>query len=134
MSDKEFLTVKEFAEAANVSTQYIYKILGSQLKPYKKKQNKKTVIDKAALKIFENEVATDATDAIVAPTIALFVKNDLISSDDGTVWYEPVHGWQLLSIYTYAGSSAATFPFSRKVAGTGITFDACSITFAQSPL
>lgn len=44
-----YLSVKEFAAAAGVTTQYIYKILGSSLKPYKKKINKKIYIDAAAV-------------------------------------------------------------------------------------
>ena len=35
--EKEYLTVKEFAAAAGCSTQYIYKILGTHLKPYKRR-------------------------------------------------------------------------------------------------
>ena len=55
-----YLSVKEFAAAAGVTTQYIYKILGSSLKPYKKKINKKIYIDAAAVEYikggFPNEV------------------------------------------------------------------------------
>lgn len=61
--DNEYLTVKEFAAAAGVTTQYIYKILGTHLKPYKKKQNKITVIDKAAIKLVKEGFATDETAA-----------------------------------------------------------------------
>lgn len=46
---ENYLSVKEFAAAAGVTTQYIYKILGSSLKPYKKKINKKIYIEAAAV-------------------------------------------------------------------------------------
>lgn len=47
--EKSYISVKEFAAAAGVSQQYIYKILGSSLKPYKKKIAKKTFIDASAI-------------------------------------------------------------------------------------
>ena len=47
-----FLTVKEFAEAAKVSQQYIYKIKGTTLKAYTKKIDKKLMISSEALKLF----------------------------------------------------------------------------------
>lgn len=65
MNDEEekYLSVKEFAAAAGVTTQYIYKILGTYLKPYKKKVNKKTVIAEAAIGLVKNGFATVATNA-----------------------------------------------------------------------
>ena len=57
--DKEFLSVKEFAAAANVSTQYIYKVLGTKLKPYKKKIDKKTFISSSAIVLIKD--ATEET-------------------------------------------------------------------------
>ena len=41
---KDYLTVKEFAAAAGVSTQYIYKIIKKQLQQYVIKENGKTKI------------------------------------------------------------------------------------------
>ena len=49
---KEFISVKEFAEAAKVSQQYIYKIKTTTLKGYTKKIDKKLVISREALKLF----------------------------------------------------------------------------------
>ena len=65
MNDEEekYLSVKEFAAAAGVTTQYIYKILGTHLKPYEKKVNKKTVIAEAAIGLVKNGFATVATNA-----------------------------------------------------------------------
>ena len=47
----EYITVKEFAEAAGVSQQYIYKILNTILKPYTKTINKRKMIAKEGLKV-----------------------------------------------------------------------------------
>lgn len=57
-----YLSVKDFAESAGVSTQYIYKILGTHLKPYKKKIQKKTYIDAAAVELVKNGFSTPATE------------------------------------------------------------------------
>ena len=51
---KDYLTVKEFAAAAGVSTQYIYKIIKKQLQQYVIKENGKTKIKATALSEFEN--------------------------------------------------------------------------------
>lgn len=59
MNEEKYLTVKEFAEAAGVTTQYIYKIIGKGLKPYTKRQNKKTVINAAALDFIKNGFPLD---------------------------------------------------------------------------
>ena len=57
---KEFLTVKEFAAAANVSQQYIYKIKGTILKGYTKKIDKKLMIKSEALQlILENSTEVE---------------------------------------------------------------------------
>lgn len=58
-TDKEFLSVKEFAAAAGVTTQYIYKVLGTKLKPYKKKIDKKTYISSSAIVLIKD--ATNET-------------------------------------------------------------------------
>ena len=57
----EYLTVKEFAAAAGVSQQYIYKILNTILKPYTKTINKRKMIDKEGLKVIVKENSTDDT-------------------------------------------------------------------------
>lgn len=57
--NKEYLSVKEFAAAAEVSSQYIYKILDTKLKPYKRKIDKKTFISSSAVVLIKG--ATDET-------------------------------------------------------------------------
>lgn len=52
--EEEYLSVKDFAEAAGVTTQYIYKILGTHLKPYKKKIQKKTYVATIAIDLVKN--------------------------------------------------------------------------------
>lgn len=58
--NENYLSVKEFAAAAGVTTQYIYKILGSSLKPYKKKINKKIYIEAAAVEYIKGGFLNDA--------------------------------------------------------------------------
>lgn len=56
----EFITVKEFAAAANVSPQYIYKVKGTILKGYTKKIDKKLCISREALTlILENSTEVE---------------------------------------------------------------------------
>ena len=57
----EYLTVKEFAAAAGVSQQYIYKILNTTLKPYTKIINKRKMIDKDGLKVVIKGNSTEAS-------------------------------------------------------------------------
>lgn len=68
MSEEKYLSVKDFAEAAEVSTQYIYKLVGNSLKPYVKKINKKTMINAAAIQLlkdgFNATVATNSTNLL----------------------------------------------------------------------
>lgn len=59
--NEEYLSVKDFAAACSCSTQYIYKILKKSLKPYTKKENKKTLISTAAVELVKNGFATDST-------------------------------------------------------------------------
>lgn len=50
-----YLTVKQFADAANVSTQRIYQRLTKDLQPFCKTENGKKYLSVAALKLFEKE-------------------------------------------------------------------------------
>lgn len=52
---KDFLSVVEFAAAAGVSKQAIYKRLSKDIAPYVTEQDGKKVISKEALKLFEKE-------------------------------------------------------------------------------
>ena len=54
MKEEKYLSVKEFAAAAEVSTQYIYKLVGNNLKPYVKRINKKIMINSAAIEFLKN--------------------------------------------------------------------------------
>lgn len=54
IDDKEYLSVKEFAETLNVSQQYIYRLMGKSLKPYVKKHDKKRYIEAAAIEFIKN--------------------------------------------------------------------------------
>ena len=51
----KYMTVKEAAAAAGTSTQYIYKILDKQLKPYKKKIDKKIYIETTAIDLIKKD-------------------------------------------------------------------------------
>ena len=90
--NKEYLTVKEAAEELGVTTQYIYKILNSVLKPYKKKISKKTYIDAEAIEKLKNEkFATDLQpsknedlqpkEPTIQPTLQP-KNNDLVAKND----------------------------------------------------
>ena len=56
--NKDFLTIKEFAEAVGVSQQAIYKQLNNKLKPYLKVVDNKKMLDKSALELFETKEDT----------------------------------------------------------------------------
>ena len=58
--NEEYLTVKEFAAAAGVSVQTVYKQLNGRLKPYCQLINNRKKIDKSALEAFYN--VTDTTE------------------------------------------------------------------------
>ena len=75
--NENLLTVKELAAAAEVSTQYIYKLLKSSLKPYVKRINDKYYFDAFVVSYIKNgfptnkekpqEIATK--DATLQPTL-----------------------------------------------------------------
>ena len=48
---KDYLSVKEFAAAANISQQYVYKIIKKQLQPYVVMVEGKTKIRQEGLKV-----------------------------------------------------------------------------------
>jgi len=52
MMNKEYLTVKEFAAAANISQQAVYKQLNTRLKPFVRKKGNQKLISIDALKTF----------------------------------------------------------------------------------
>ena len=54
MEQKEFLTIKEFAEVAGVSSQSVYKRLNSTLKPYLSIKNGKKYLNIKALELYSD--------------------------------------------------------------------------------
>lgn len=62
MEQKEFLTIKEFAEVAGVSSQSVYKRLNSTLKPYLSIKNGKKYLNIKALDFYNN---TDDKDSFL---------------------------------------------------------------------
>ena len=58
--NKEYLTVKEFAEAAKISQQAVYKQMSSRLKPYIKIKGNQKMIQAAALEKFYSEDENDS--------------------------------------------------------------------------
>lgn len=55
MSAPEYLTIKDFAKAANVSTQRIYQRLAKDLQEYCKTENGKKYLSTEGLKLFKQE-------------------------------------------------------------------------------
>ena len=53
--DKEYLSIKEFADLAGVSRQAVYKQLNNQLTPYLKVIDGKKMLDKSGLELFEKQ-------------------------------------------------------------------------------
>lgn len=53
--EKEYLTVKEFAEKANITKQAAYQQIKGRLKPFIKVEQGKTLIESSALSKFYNE-------------------------------------------------------------------------------
>lgn len=53
MKDKELLTIKEFAEAAGVSSQAVYQRLSKSLQPYVVELNGKKHLKREALELFD---------------------------------------------------------------------------------
>lgn len=64
MKNEEYLTVKDFASAAGVSHQYIYRVLKTRLKPYVTRVNGKIMIQSAAIDLFIASSAGCATSSI----------------------------------------------------------------------
>lgn len=63
MKNEEYLTVKDFASAAGVSHQYVYRVLKTRLKPYSKRINGKIMIQSAAIDLFISSSASCATNS-----------------------------------------------------------------------
>ena len=76
----DYLSVKEFAAAANVSTQYIYKILDKQLQPYVIKISGKTKINVEALEKFK--VSQPVAQPVSQPVSQLGFCSDTAENQD----------------------------------------------------
>ena len=57
--DKEYLSIKEFAAAVGVSPQYVYNQLNKKLKNYCVVVDKKKMLEKSALALFEKKEKDD---------------------------------------------------------------------------
>ena len=85
--EEEYLSVKDFAAAAGVTTQYIYKILGTHLKPYKKKINILYVIagiiliPLAAAFTFMTRKLSKMNTAVMQPGAANYMKPGSMNMD-----------------------------------------------------
>lgn len=53
--EKEYLSIKDFAQAVGISQQAVYKQLNNKLQPYLKVVDNKKMLEKSALKLFEKE-------------------------------------------------------------------------------
>lgn len=53
--DKEYLSIKEFANLAGISRQAVYKQLNNQLTPYLKVIDGKKMLDKSGLELFDKQ-------------------------------------------------------------------------------
>lgn len=60
--NKEYITVKEFAEILGVSTQYVYKQLNNKLQPYCKVVGNKKMLKKSAISVLAKK--EDATEVV----------------------------------------------------------------------
>lgn len=79
---KDFLTVLEFAAAAGITKQAVYKRIKQDLAPYVKEQDGKKTISKEALKLFAKE---EPAEAAQGPTEATSLLLDRIEEQADTI-------------------------------------------------
>lgn len=79
---KDYLTVLEFAAAAGITKQAVYKRIKQDLAPYVKEQDGKKTISKEALKLFAKE---EPAEAAQGPTEATSLLLDRIEEQDDTI-------------------------------------------------
>ena len=89
MTDNEYMTVKDFAEAAGVTTQYVYKLLGNKLQPFTNRENGKTLISAEALSLFSGNETSQETDKqqtidnlLIALQQQLSIKDEQLANKD----------------------------------------------------
>ena len=75
--DKEYLSVKEFAAAAGLTPQAVYKKLNNQLKPYFKMVDGKKTIEKSALELFDRSSETTTSSATVEQQLINMLQTEL---------------------------------------------------------
>lgn len=79
---KDYLTVVEFAAAAGITKQAVYKRIKQDLAPYVKEQDSKKTISKEALKLFAKE---EPAEAAQGPTEAPSLLLDRIEEQADTI-------------------------------------------------
>ena len=79
---KDYLTVLEFAAAAGITKQAVYKRIKQDLAPYVKEQDGKKTISKEALKVFAKE---EPAEAAQGPTEATSLLLDRIEEQADTI-------------------------------------------------
>ena len=79
---KDYLTVVEFAAAAGITKQAVYKRIKQDLAPYVKEQDGKKTISKEALKLFAKE---EPAEAAQGPTEATSLLLDRIEEQADTI-------------------------------------------------
>lgn len=79
---KDYLTVLEFAAAAGITKQAVYKRIKQDLAPYVKEQDGKKTISKEALKLFAKE---EPAEAAQGPTEATSLLLDRIEEQADTI-------------------------------------------------
>ena len=79
---KDYLTVVEFATAASITKQAVYKRIKQDLAPYVKEQDGKKTISKEALKLFAKE---EPAEAAQGPTEATSLLLDRIEEQADTI-------------------------------------------------
>lgn len=77
-----YLTVKQFAKAANVSTQRIYQRLAKDLQPFCKTENGKKYLSVEALKLFGKEDLQSSCQDLATDTDKAYIDNLLQQIED----------------------------------------------------
>lgn len=77
---KDYMTIAEFADAAGVSRQAIYKRLSTDLQPFVKVDNGKKYLNSKALQLF-NSTAVESSDNSVTDQLISILRDELKEKD-----------------------------------------------------